>query len=92
MEAMDWGQYIGSLFVIIAMILALAYLVKRVGLAAKIKHTTSLNGHMEVMDTLYLDPRRRILLVRCRDQEHMVLVAGEQTQYLSAVSAVEEQA
>ena len=76
MESLDWGRYVLSLLAVGAMIVALAYLTKRVGLAAKMKHTQSIQGHMEVVDTLYLDPRRRILLVRCKGQEHMVLLSG----------------
>ena len=77
-ESLDWGRYILSLVGVGLMIVVLAYLTKRVGLAAKMKNTKSINGHMEVVDTLYIDPRRRILLVRCKNEEHMILLSGDQ--------------
>jgi flagellar biosynthetic protein FliO len=82
METPDIAQYIFSLLVVLAMIAGLAYAIKRFGLAGKIRHNKSLGGHMEVLDVLYLDARRRLMLVKCKEKEYVVLMAGEQTQFL----------
>ena len=84
-ESLDWGRYLISLGVVGAMIVGLAFLTKRVGLAAKMKQSQSLKGHMEVVDTLYLEPRKRVVLVRCKSREHMILISGDQAQYISAI-------
>ena len=85
MESLDWGRYILSLLMVGGLIVGLAWAAKRIGLAAKLKQTQSLHGHMEVVDTLYLSPRQRIMLVRCKGKEHMVLLSGDQAQHITSV-------
>jgi flagellar protein FliO/FliZ len=79
----DIAQYLLSLFAVLALIGALAYGSKRFGLVGKLRHNKSLGGHMEVVDVLYLDARRRLMLVKCKDKEYMILLAGDTAQFLT---------
>lgn len=75
---MDLDQYIRfsiALLFVIALIVAVAWLMRRMGLGGV---TTGIARHrrLNVVEVLPLDAKRRLLLVRCDDREHLVLLGS----------------
>lgn len=83
MDTVDLGRYLLSLLAVVALVVVMGYAAKRLGLANKMRHSKSLGGTMEVVDMLYLDPRRKLMLVRCREQEFLLLMAGDTASVVS---------
>jgi len=78
---MAWEEYsrffLGLAFVI-ALMYGLAYVVKKLGLDKKLRGATGVGGRLAVSDVLYLDPKRKLMLVRADAREYVILVSGEQ--------------
>ncbi|MGY6662565.1 MAG: flagellar biosynthetic protein FliO [Glycocaulis sp.] len=81
MDVMDFGRYFAALLLVLGLLGALALLARRAGLAHFLPNIQRPNAprRMEVASTLMLDPRRRVVLVRVDDEEHVILLglAGE---------------
>ena len=75
---MDYARVILSLVAVLATIGALAFTARRFGVARP-----GLAGprrrRLQVAETLFLDPRRRAVILRCDDREQFVILgpAGE---------------
>ena len=89
---MEWTEYLRFL-------LALAFVLGLIGLAAWLLRRTGVAGpalprrsgtssRLAVEDTLVIDARRRLLLVRCDDREHLVLLGPERDCVLETGMAV----
>jgi flagellar protein FliO/FliZ len=81
-ELLDWARTVFALVLTLGLILGVAYGARRLGMLQA-------NGQgakrMRVTESLMLDPRRRMVIVRCDDREHLLLlgpggdiVVGEQ--------------
>jgi flagellar protein FliO/FliZ len=81
-ELLDWARTVFALVLTLGLILGVAYGARRLGMLQA-------NGQgakrMRVTESLMLDPRRRMVIVRCDDREHLILlgpggdiVVGEQ--------------
>ncbi len=77
METVDYTRFFLSLAFVMALIWACAWLAKRFGLDKKLRGVTAATGRLSVADTLYLDPRRKLLLVRVDAREYAILLNGE---------------
>jgi flagellar protein FliO/FliZ len=78
METVDFTRFFLSLAGVIAMIWLCAVLAKKFGLDKKLRGATGGQGRLAVNDVLYLDPKRKLLLVRADAREYVLLVAGDQ--------------
>lgn len=77
---MDYAEYMRfflSLAFVMGLIWLCAWLAKRFGLDKKLRGVTHSTGRLQVTDTLYLDPKRKLLLVRADAREYVILLAGE---------------
>lgn len=77
MEMVDYSRFFVSLAFVIALIWAVAWLLKRFGLDKRLRGATGQAGRMQVVDVLYMDPRRKLVLVRADHQEYVLMVAGD---------------
>lgn len=77
MDATSYPRFFLGLAVVIGLIYGLAYVVKRLGLDKKLRGATGAQGRLAVADVLYLDPKRKLLLVRADAREYLLLVSGE---------------
>jgi flagellar protein FliO/FliZ len=81
MDVIDFGRYFAALLLVLGLLGGLALLARRAGLAHFLPSIQRSNAprRMEVASTLMLDPRRRVVLVRVDDEEHVILLglAGE---------------
>ena len=77
MELSDFSRFSLALAFVIALIWGLAYIAKRTGFDKKIRGVTGQHGRLAVVDVLYLDPKRKLMLVRADAREYLLLVAGD---------------
>lgn len=71
-----WGPAAGALAAVVAGLLLLARGARLAGLAPAARP----GRRLRVEETLALDPRRRLLLVRCDGRELLLLTGGAQDQ------------
>ena len=84
MDLVDFIRYVGALFVTLALLGGLALTLRRfgpsLGLGAMARPGARGPRRLEIAEVLPLDPRRRLVLVREGDREHLLLLgAGGET-------------
>ncbi len=73
MDWLDWARALFALLATLALIVGVAYGARRFGmLQASGRAAERLEGHRKLM----LDPRRRLVIVRCDEREHLLLLAA----------------
>lgn len=78
MESADYTRTFLVLAFIMGLIWLCAWLAKRFGLDKKLRGVTGgAAGRLAVTDTIYVDPKRKLLLVRADTREYVLLVSGE---------------
>lgn len=82
MELLDWVRALFALIATLALILGVAYGARRLGM---LQPQGQQPRRLRVTESLMLDPRRRMVIVRCDEREHLILlgpagdiVVGEQ--------------
>lgn len=73
MSAVDYSQFILSLLFVLGLIGVAAFLARRFGLAQTAKPAGG-RRRLATVETLALDGKRRLLLVRRDDVEHLVIL------------------
>jgi flagellar protein FliO/FliZ len=87
---MDFAQYTRfflALGFVVGLIWFTAYILKRTGLDKRLRGVTGQNGRLAVVDVLYLDPRRKLTLVRADAREYLLLIAGDTAQVIDSMEA-----
>lgn len=81
MDELDLSRFFLSFLFVLGLIGALAYGLRRYGhLAKKMVPAQTGGGRLQVVETYYLDTRRRLVLIRRDDVEHLLLLAdGRET-------------
>ncbi|MBI1778645.1 MAG: flagellar biosynthetic protein FliO [Proteobacteria bacterium] len=75
MSALDFLRFFSALVFVLSLIGALAWLVRRFGLAGRLGAPRS-SGRLAVVEVAALDARRRLVLVRRDSTEHLLLLGG----------------
>ncbi len=70
MDLLDWARALFALIATLALIGAAAYAARRLGM---LRPNAQGVRRMRITETLMLDPRRRMVIVRCDDREHLIL-------------------
>jgi len=83
MEFSDYTRFSLALAFVVALIWGLAYVIKRTGLDKKIRGATGQHGRLAVVDVLYLDPKRKLILVRADAREYLLFITGETAQVMN---------
>ena len=80
MEVGAYFQFIVALLFVIALIMLLAYIAKRFGLMARVTldSAKTRNKRLNIVEILPVDAKRRLLLIRRDDVEHLVMLGTEQ--------------
>jgi len=90
METVDTTRFILAFFFVIGLIGILAFVLKRYGSAQKIFGMKEDGGRIQVLEVRWLDPRRRVVLLRRDNVEHLLLLAdGREVVIESGVVAKE---
>lgn len=74
-EAVDWFVWLKALFALVAtlaLILGAAYAARRLGM---LRPGAQTQRRLQVSESLMLDPRRRLVIVRCDAREHVLLLS-----------------
>jgi len=75
---MEWTEYLRFLFAlafVLGLIGVAAWAIRRYGMAGpKLPRRNAASRRLAVQEMLVVDPRRRLLLVRRDDREHLVLL------------------
>lgn len=77
MDLVGYLQFVAALALVLGLIGGLAWLVKRSGVAGSLVPTSARRGagrRLGIVEVLPLDPRRKLVLVRCDDREHLLLL------------------
>lgn len=88
MELLDWLRAAAALAATLALIAGAAYAARRFGMLDTGAHKP--NRRLKVVESLMLDPRRRLVVVRFDDRDHLVLLSPAGDRPLAAVAAKEE--
>jgi len=75
--APEWMGYVRALLALVfvaGLIFLFAGIAKKTGLDKRLAGNKGGTRRLEVMETLYLDPKHRMVLVRCGTREHLLLV------------------
>ncbi len=82
MELADYSRFFLALAFVMGLIWLLAYIAKRSGFDKKLRGISGQQGRLAVVDVLYLDPKRKLTLVRGDTHEYLLFIAGENAQLL----------
>lgn len=77
---MEWAGYIRfvlALMVVLGLIGALAWAARRWGLAGVQTGKRDRSERLEVVEALSIDARRRLVLIRRDDREHLILLGQD---------------
>ena len=74
-EWMDYMRVLMALLFVVGLIYFAGLMARRTGFD---KRLTGNKGpaRLKLVETLYLDPRRRLVIVQCDDREHVLLLAA----------------
>ena len=86
MEQIDFSRFFLSLAFVVFLIWLTAFLLKRFGLDKRLRGATGSHGRLQVVDVLYLDPRRKLLLARADAREYLLLIAGDSATLIDTIS------
>lgn len=80
MDELDLSRFVLSFIFVLGLIGGMAYLMKRYGHLTKKFAPVQGSGRVQVVETSYLDAKRKLVLIRRDDVEHLLLIAeGRET-------------
>ena len=86
---MDWARTLFALLVTLSLIGAVAYGARKLGMLRA--PGAQAPRRIEVAESLMLDPRRRLVIVRCGKREHLLLLSATGDQVIAALEPEEEE-
>jgi len=93
-EAADgpsWLRILLAFVIVCGLLGGLGFVLKFVAARGiKLPNITGRGGRLSVVETLPLDLRRRLVLVRCDDREHLLLLGNERDVVVSTDVAVKK--
>jgi flagellar protein FliO/FliZ len=75
-ESFIYLKTILALIFVIGLIFLFAAVVKKTGLDKKLSGNLGGAKRLSVVETMYLDPKRRIVIVKCDNKEHVLLLGA----------------
>lgn len=89
MDLLDFARAIFALIATLALILGVAYGARRLGM---LQANPQAPRRLKLTESLMLDPRRRLVIVRCDGREHLLLLSPAGDVVVSEMAAKEESA
>ncbi|WP_417482153.1 flagellar biosynthetic protein FliO [Maricaulis sp.] len=89
-DIIDWNQYLLALMVLLGLLGAMGlfgYAVQRGWILRGItglRGLTATTRRLEIRETLIVDPRRRVVIIRSDNREHIVLLGAERETILAS--------
>lgn len=75
MDMVDFGRYAGGLLVTLGLLAALGWAARRFDLFANLRGERA-GRRLAIVETLPIDARRRLALVRADGREHLILLGA----------------
>lgn len=88
-ELLDWARALFALIATLALILGVAWGARRLGMLQAGPNSPK---RLKISESLMLDPRRRLVIVRCDGREHLILLGPSGDIVVDDMAAVEPQA
>ena len=85
MEWMEYSRFFLALAFVVGLIWLCGYILKRTGMDKRLRGVTGQQGRLGVVDVLYLDPRRKLALVRADAREYLIFIAGDTAQLIDTL-------
>ena len=80
MDEIDFTRFAFAFLFVIGLIGVMGWMLKRFGSSQKVFGATDGTGRLNIVETRYLDPRRKLVLIRRDHTEHLILLAdGRET-------------
>lgn len=93
MENIDFSRMSLSLALVIGLIWLTAYLLKRTGFDKRLSGVRgTAAGRLQVADALYLDTKRKLVLVRADTNEYLILINGDTTTVIDQLAPKKDSA
>lgn len=90
MDGLMLGKFAAAFVFVISLMYLLSWILKRSGLSGA-SFTPSAKRRLKMVEYLPLDGRRRLVLVRCDDREHLLVLGPQgETVVENNIPAVEE--
>lgn len=86
MDVLDWGRAVFALIATLALIGAVAYGARRLGMLQNVVGAKS-DKRLRISESLMIDPRRRLVVVRFDDREHLILLSPAGDRVVTEVAA-----
>lgn len=77
MELSDYTRFLFAFLFVIGLIWAVAAVVRKLGLDKKWRGIGGTQGRLQLRDVLFLDPKRKLVIVRADAREYVLLLNGE---------------
>lgn len=78
MDVANLGRIFLSLALVVALIFLVGWMMKRTGLNRRWHGGASADGRLGIVSSLMIDPRRRLVLIRRDNKEHLLLLGANQ--------------
>ncbi|WP_119168040.1 flagellar biosynthetic protein FliO [Algihabitans albus] len=93
MQVTDYFNFVAALALVLALILGLAWAVKRFGLGGAMTRSLPAGGgrRLAVVEVLTLDARRKMVLVKQDDRQHLLLLGANSDLVIESGAARETQ-
>lgn len=79
METVDFTRICLSLAFVVGLIWFASWGLKKSGLDKRLRGVTGSHGRLQVSDVLYIDAKRKLVLVRADAREYLLLLSGDAT-------------
>lgn len=85
MDLLDYARAVFALIATLALIVGVAYGARRLGM---LQANPQAPRRLKLTESLMLDPRRRLVIVRCDGREHLLLLSPAGDVVVSEVAAM----
>ena len=86
----DYSRFFFAFAFVVGLMWALTYIMKRLGLDKKLRGVTGAQDRLSVVDVLYLDPKRKLTLVRADNREYLLFISGDNAQVVDRLGGAHE--
>ena len=90
LEAVDYLKFVTALVFVLGLIGGFAILAKRAGLGNRGPIIRGKSKRLSIIESMSLDPKRRVLIIRRDNTEHLVLIGSQNEQIIEAGLEVTE--
>ena len=80
LETVSYFKFLLALLFVLGLIGGLGIMAKRAGLGNRGPIVRGKSKRLSIIETMALDPKRRVVLIRCDNSEHLILLGANSEQ------------